>query len=76
LIVDLNVSEQITNFKPLHPDAPFSSPFAMMSSDFESMWPLCFTSAYPIPLVLPSHKPLDGIELHYHCIAKYCEAEG
>jgi hypothetical protein len=57
LIIDLNVSEHITNSKPPHPNAPFFSPLGMPSLDFESMHPLCFTPTWPTPLVSPSHKP-------------------
>jgi hypothetical protein len=72
LLVDLNASEQITNSKPPHPNAPYFSPLEMPSPDFQSVRPLRFTPTWPTPLVLPSHKPLGwhyALPLYWPSIA-------
>lgn len=63
-IVDLNALEQIIDLGPFHSGAPFFSPLAMPSLDFENMHPPRFTPIRPTPSVL-SFCRLPG----WHCIA-------
>ncbi len=64
LTVNLNVLEHIIDSRPPHPSAPFFFPFGMLSLNFESVHPPCFTPIRPTPLVLPLYTSFG-----WHCTA-------